>query len=195
MLPLASADAHGVVVYVGTLSKVLAPGVRVGFVVAPAPVVERLASVRRIVDRQGDQLLEHAVADMLEDGEIQRHIRRAKRVYAERRAHLAALLEERFAGVLSFAVPSGGTAIWARVAPDVATDAWVAEAASRGLVLQAARQFAFDGKSRPHLRLGFAQHDAREAREAVARMAAALSATARSTGGGTRASRAGRSSP
>lgn len=179
VLPLASADVHGVVVYVGTLSKVLAPGLRIGFTVAPEPLVERLAALRRTVDRQGDQLLEHAVAELLEEGEIQRHIRRAKRIYEARRAALAALLEARFGDALSFRLPGGGTAIWARVARDLSADAWADGAARAGLVLQPARQFAFDGKSRPFLRLGFAQHDEREVKEAIRRMAVAMPARSR----------------
>jgi len=172
--PLASADANGVVVYVGTLSKVLAPGMRLGFVVAPEPLAQRLRAMRRVVDRQGDQLLEHALAEMLEEGAIQRHIRRAKRIYAERRERLAALLEKTFGDALSFRRPAGGTAIWARVAPELSADAWSANAEKAGLVLQAARQFAVDGKSRPFLRLGFAQHDEREVKEAIRRMQSAM---------------------
>lgn len=198
VLPLASADVSGNVVYVGTLSKVLAPGMRVGFVVAAAPLVERLCAVRRVVDRQGDHLLELAIADLLEEGEIQRHVRRAKRVYAERRARLAALLEDRIGSALSFELPNGGTAIWARVAPDVSVDAWAARAAALALVLQPARQFAFDGKSRPFMRVGFAQHEPDEVREAVRRMAQALAdvrSSARSTAGSARATGVRRSSP
>ncbi|MBS2012927.1 MAG: PLP-dependent aminotransferase family protein [Deltaproteobacteria bacterium] len=172
--PLASADVNGVVVYVGTLSKVLAPGMRLGFVIAPAPLASRLVAMRRVVDRQGDQILEHAVADLLEEGEIQRHIRRAKRIYAERRERACGLLAKTFGEALAFEPPLGGTAIWARVSPEISVDAWSESAAKQGLVLQAARQFAVDGKPRPFLRIGFAQHDEREVREAVRRMHAAM---------------------
>ncbi|MDB4947052.1 MAG: transcriptional regulator, GntR family with aminotransferase domain [Labilithrix sp.] len=199
VLPLASADVHGVVVYLGTLSKVLAPGLRVGFMIGPEPLVQRLAAARRVVDRQGDALLETAIADLLEEGAIQRHIRRTKRVYQARREHLASLLTTRLGGALSVHLPSGGTALWARVAPDVSADAWVAEAEKVSLVLQGGRHFAFDGKARPHLRIGFAQHDEREAREAVRRMEVALAAarrvSARSTPPTPRALPALRSSP
>src|SRR5207247_1591392 len=74
VLPLASADPGGVVVYIGTLSKVLAPALRIGCVVAPTPLIERIAAHRSFVDAQGDQVLEYAIAELLEDGEIRRHI-------------------------------------------------------------------------------------------------------------------------
>lgn len=174
VLPLASADAHGVVVYVGTLSKVLAPGLRIGFVVAPGPVLARMTARRRAVDRQGDHLLEHAVADLLEDGTVARHIRRTRRVYAARRDRFADLLRRELGDVLSFRLPTGGTAIWAEVAPRVAVEPWAERALREGVSLQVARRFGFDGRARPFLRLGFAQHEAAEAREAVRRLQRAL---------------------
>jgi GntR family transcriptional regulator/MocR family aminotransferase len=174
VLPMASADDAGVVVYVGTLSKILAPGLRIGFVVAPPPLVERLAVVRAFADRQGDRAVERAVAELLEDGDVQRHVRRARRTYVARRDALSAALRDELGGVLAFAAPSGGMALWARVDDAVDVDAWAARALARGVAFYPGRRFAFDGRRRPYVRLGFAALSEDELREAVQRMAAAL---------------------
>lgn len=172
VLPLASADRAGVVVYIGTLSKILAPGIRIGFVVAPSPMLERLAAVRTFIDRQGDHAVERAIADLLEDGEVQRHARRMRRIYQERRDLLANALRKHLGGALEFTVPSGGIAMWLRVAEDLDVDAWVERAAEKKLSVHAGRRYAFDGRSRPYLRVCFASLNDREIREAVTRLAA-----------------------
>jgi GntR family transcriptional regulator/MocR family aminotransferase len=94
VLPLASDDPGGVVIYVGTLSKILAPGLRLGFVVAPAPLLERIVQLRILSDRQGDLAIEGAVAEMLEDGEVQRHARRVRRINESRRTTLVNALHK-----------------------------------------------------------------------------------------------------
>jgi GntR family transcriptional regulator/MocR family aminotransferase len=182
VMPIAASDDRGSVIYVGTFSKVLAPGLRVGFVVAPPPVIQRLARTRRFVDRQGDHALAAAITELIEDGEVQRHVHRARRIYAERRERTAKLLREHLGSALEFAVPRGGTAIWARVDAEIDVDAWSRNAATmHQLVLQPGSSFSFDGKPRPYLRLGFAQHTDREAREAVKRLAAAMPKRQQST--------------
>ncbi|MBK9264095.1 MAG: PLP-dependent aminotransferase family protein [Polyangiaceae bacterium] len=172
VLPLASADRAGVVVYIGTLSKILAPGLRIGFVAAPAPLIDRLAAIRYFVDRQGDLAIERAAAELLEDGEVQRHARRMRRIYQDRRDALASALHKHLAGYLDFTVPSGGMALWLRVAADIDVDAWAERAAEHALVVHAGKRYAFDGRSRPFFRTGFAALNEREIREAVARLAA-----------------------
>lgn len=174
VLPLASADRAGVVVYLGTLSKILAPGLRLGFVVAPTPLIENLAARRSFVDRQGDLAVEAAVAELVEDGELQRHVRRMRKVYRARRDALAEALVAELGGVVEFQVPAGGMALWAHTADGIDAEVWAERAASAGAVVQTARRFAFDKRARPALRLGFAALSERELREGVRRLAAAL---------------------
>jgi GntR family transcriptional regulator/MocR family aminotransferase len=173
VLPLASADDAGVVVYVSTLSKMFAPGLRIGFVVAPKPAQERIVAVRTFTDRQGDRVTERAVADLMEDGEVQRHARKMRRVYRDRRDALIAALRRSLDGTLSFDLPVGGMALWAR-AHDVDIDEWHARALQRGVDFGAGRRFAFDGKSRPFMRLVHASHCEDEIRAAIDRLASAL---------------------
>jgi GntR family transcriptional regulator/MocR family aminotransferase len=173
ILPLFSADAAGVVIYVGTLSKVLAPGLRMGYLVAPEPFCTRLAAHRAYVDMSGDAALEVAVADLFESGEVERHIRRARRIYRARRDALCQALARDLGAVASFRPPSGGMALWCRLR-GVDADRVTERAAERGVVVQPGRRFAFAGGARPYLRLGFAALDESEISVAVRRLAAAV---------------------
>lgn len=172
VLPLATLDRGGHVIYVGTLSKVLAPGLRIGYVVAPAPLLRRLAAARTSIDRQGDLAVEAAVAELMEDGELQRHVWRARRRYLARRDALLEALRRRLGDRIALRPPPGGLALWAR-ALDLDVERWVELAADRGVRIRAAREFAFDGRRRSFVRMGFARHTEAELREAVERLAVA----------------------
>ena len=168
-LSLASADRHGVVVYIGSLSKILSPALRLGFVVAPPPLIARLAARRAVFDRQGDLVLEASIADMLEDGGIERHVRRTARVYKGRRDFLVARLDAVFGERLQVRTPAGGMALWARATFDV--EAWQEKAESGGVFFQTARSFTFDGSAPNVARFGFALRNEAELRRAVAILA------------------------
>jgi len=172
VLPMASADAAGVVVYLGTMSKALAPGLRLGYVVATPDVARRIAGYRTYVDRQGDHVLERAVATLLEDGVLQHHARRAAFAYRARRDLLCRLLGEELPE-LRFRPPSGGMAVWAE-APGIDVDAWARRGLEAGVAFQAARRFDFECRSRPFVRIGFAACDPRELACATRRMREAV---------------------
>ncbi len=172
-LPIASADDRGRVVYLGTLSKIVAPGLRVGFAVAPEPVAERMAALRTFIDRQGDLAVERAVAEMLEDGEIERHARAMRRVYEARRDALLSSIARHLGDSLELRVPDGGLAVWARVDPRLDVEAWAARALEAHVVVHTGRRFTFDGRPLGALRLGFAPVDPREIELAVKRLAEA----------------------
>jgi GntR family transcriptional regulator/MocR family aminotransferase len=172
--PLAAADRGATVLYVGTLSKVLAPGLRLGFVAASERVIEQLARLRFIVDRQGDHVLEHAVAELVEEGELARHARKARRIYEGRRDALVTALRKELGGALSFALPPGGMTLWARVDPEIRLEAWRQAALARGVALAVARDFDLERRPRPFVRLAFARHSEAELADAVRLLRRAL---------------------
>jgi GntR family transcriptional regulator/MocR family aminotransferase len=173
VLPIASADRAAVVAYVGTFSKVLAPALRLGYVVAPTALIERVAAYRSHLDTQGDQVLEYAVGELLDEGEIQRHIRRVRREYRTRRDTLVSALRDRLGDRVTFAVPAGGIALWVKAAAGLRVDDWAAAARREGVVVVTATAYASDGQPRPFMRLGFASLDPGELEEGVRRLAAA----------------------
>jgi GntR family transcriptional regulator / MocR family aminotransferase len=172
--PLAAGDDGEQVVYIGTLSKVLAPGLRLGFVIAPPPVIARLTQWRAAMDRQGDQATEAAVAELIEDGELARHMRRMQVAYRERRDALAAALTRELAGAITVNVPRGGISLWAPVAPGLDVPRWLTACAAAGVSITPGARFTFDGHDPRALRLVYAPWTPAELSRAVALMAAAL---------------------
>ena len=81
ILPLASLDYGGSVIYIGSFSKTIAPGIRIGFIISPKNLIVQATRLRRLIDRQGEQLLEEAMANLLKNGDIGRHLKKANKTY------------------------------------------------------------------------------------------------------------------
>jgi len=152
VLPLAARDERGSVIYVGTLSKTLAPWLRRGFVVAPTPVIEAVHVLRVVVDRQRDLATEYALALLVEDGTLPRHLRRVRKVYAARRRVLAEALRGQLGARVRFEVPAGGLARWVG-ARATAPGAWSRRALAHGVRFETGRRLQLQGQAGPCLRL------------------------------------------
>jgi GntR family transcriptional regulator/MocR family aminotransferase len=116
-------------------------------------------------------VLESAVAELLEDGEVQRHVRRVRRVYHARRDATAALLANELGDAVSLTLPAGGTAMWVRVMGDVDLQQWSRLAAAEGVLFETGDRFFFDRQTAPYIRLGFAGYREPELADAVQRLA------------------------
>ncbi|UOU97532.1 PLP-dependent aminotransferase family protein [Chryseobacterium daecheongense] len=112
ILPLASADTTGMVIYTGTFGKSLAPGFRTGFIVAPENLMTEMRKYLGIIDRQGDILMEQVLGEMIAEGEIHRYLKKSLKVYQERRDRFVELLNEHLGDYIDFCKPSGGLAVW-----------------------------------------------------------------------------------
>jgi GntR family transcriptional regulator/MocR family aminotransferase len=175
VLPLASADGAGMVVYVGSFCKALAPGLRSGYVVAPRNLIRELGKMRRIIDRQGDLMMEQALAELLDEGEIQRHIKKAQKVYHQRRDLFTELLENDFSPYLTFKAPPGGLAIWTEWRRDINLMRVSKECLRENLHLP--QTLLFQTGRLSAMRLGFGNLDEKELREATSILKAALEKT------------------
>ena len=114
IIPLAGADTGGHVIYVGSLCKAISPALRVGFAVGPSEVIEGMGQMRRILDRQGDNMLEAAVAMLFRDGDLKRHLKKAQKTYHHRRDVFCDMLDSQLSNAVEFTKPTGGMAVWAK---------------------------------------------------------------------------------
>ena len=174
LAPLAAGEAPGLVVHLGTLSKIFSPDLRLGFVHAPAPLIARMRELRATFDRHGDPVLERAMAELMEDGEIQRHLNRMVQVYRRRRDALCAALARELPAAVSVQPPAGGLALWVGVQHGIDVDRWAARALERGVAFQPGRRFAFDGGPVAGMRLGFSGYPEPQLEDVASRLRAAL---------------------
>ena len=112
-LPLASIDHHQNVIYIGSVTKTVAPALRIGFMIGPPQFINAAAALRELIDKQGDTVLEEAFAVMFDNGEMERYFRKSLKVYKERRDLFCKVLRSDFSDAIKFSVPEGGLAIWA----------------------------------------------------------------------------------
>ncbi|GAB3506444.1 PLP-dependent aminotransferase family protein [Spirosoma knui] len=168
ILPLASADDHGMVVYVGSLTKSVAPAFRIGYVVAPTTLIDELARHRRIIDRQGDPMLEFAIGQLFKTGDLKRHFRKALRTYHHRRDHFCALLSNELSDSVQFEKPDGGMAVWAVFDPAIDLEQVAEDAGRAGLFLSSGVSHNPPSRRINGTRLGFASSTEDELEQAVA---------------------------
>lgn len=114
MPPLASLPHSELVIHVGSLSKVFAPGIRLGYIVASASVIQSITEDILLIDRQGNNITELALADLMQRGEIKRHIRKMKKIYQLRRDHALTEFSRVFSGDIQIQPPAGGMALWVK---------------------------------------------------------------------------------
>jgi GntR family transcriptional regulator/MocR family aminotransferase len=166
MMPMASHDGNGNVIYIGALSKSLAPAIRVGFIVAPAAFIRTATYLRKSIDTQGDSLIENAIAALYKEGTIARHIKRCVKLYRERRDYFCELLRQELGRQVSFSVPEGGMSVWTNFGKNPLPTV-VEKAGKKGLILSDGTDYDTGRIKYNSVGLGFASLNFREQEKAV----------------------------
>ena len=169
VLPLAArTDSGADIIYIGSFSKLFAPGIRLGYVVTNPGRLSRMKEIRQAIDRQGDLPLEYALACLIDDGDLHRHAQKARRIYRMRRDLLAGEIRRKSGGKIGFDLPAGGLAIWLRLIGGIDAALWADQAAKAGLAIAPGCSFALKRQTAQNaFRFGYASLDETELRRAV----------------------------
>jgi DNA-binding transcriptional MocR family regulator len=162
------------VVHLGTFSKVLSPGLRLGWVVAPRPVTERLVLAKQGADLHTDELAQRAVVRFCRDNDLEAHVWALRAAYRERRDAMLAALADLMPPGSAWTRPEGGMFVWVTLPDGVEALPLLAEAVARRVAFVPGTAFHVDGGGTGSLRLNFTNCPPDRIREGVARLAAAL---------------------
>lgn len=165
ILPLASADTNGMVIYIGSFGKSLAPGFRTGFIVAPENLMIEMRKYLGIIDRQGDILMEHVLGEMIAEGEINRYLKKSLKVYKERRDYFSQLLEKYLKDYIDFQKPSGGLAIWTEWKIPINLMHFSRECAKNNVFIP--KTLLYQNKNLTAMRLGFGNLNLKEMEKSI----------------------------
>lgn len=153
--PLAARNPDGVL-YLGSFSKVLAPGLRLGFMVTPQALYPKLLQAKQAVDLHTPIFTQRVVAEVIRDGFLERHVPAIRARYkAQRDAMVAAIRREMQGLDVQFTVPAGGMFLWLRMPAGIDTGELLSASLARGVAYVPGAPFYSDGGGSRELRLSF----------------------------------------
>jgi GntR family transcriptional regulator, regulator for abcA and norABC len=170
--PLKANDKSGSVLYVGSLSKTVSPGLRIGWVVGPEPVIERLADIKMQTDYGSSSLSQWAAAEWISSGLYAEQLRFIRKELKERRDAMVHYLEKYFGGIASWNVPEGGFYIWVQLTSLAATRELFEKALKEGILLNPGNLYGPDTSN--YLRLSYSYASLADMERGMARLAAII---------------------
>lgn len=177
--PLASlqgVDEGGRVIYIGTFSKVLFPGLRLGYAVLPPELLEPVLAARLLADWHPATLQEGVVTDFLAEGHFAQHLRRMRQRYRLARDALVEALQRECGDALHVEAPDQGMKLIARLRPGLMDAEVAAAAAARGVIARAVSPMYLGAPPMQGLMLGFSGHEPGALRWAAKSLGACLRA-------------------
>jgi 2-aminoadipate transaminase len=171
-LPLRALDDE--VIYVGTFSKIFAPGLRLGWVIAPHPILAKFLLAKQAADLCGSAYAQITAERYFADTRWRRVLQDLTRTYAQRRDAMLEALAEHFPPEARWTAPEGGFFVWVEMPSFLDLKSILAEAVERGVTYVPGDAFYPDGRGRNCMRLGFCYATPEAIREGIARLAEVL---------------------
>jgi 2-aminoadipate transaminase len=168
-------DTSHIVILLSSFSKVMAPGLRLGWLSAARSIVDQIALIKQRMDPHTQNLAQFGVARLMRDGSFDDHLRTVRTEHARRCTQMIAAIQRHMpAGVLRFAKPQGGLYLWCRLAPGVDSTALLDRALSAGVAFVAGPPFYPDPAGQSELRLCFSSVLPTAIDDAIKRLAGCL---------------------
>ncbi|HXV04917.1 MAG TPA: PLP-dependent aminotransferase family protein [Solirubrobacterales bacterium] len=168
--PLYQLDGGDFVIYIGTFSKILSPGIRLGWAVAPPPVMEKIVLGKQASDLCTSTLTQHFVREYFAEGRWQEYVESLVEIYRGRRDTMVAALREHFPPQATWTEPEGGLFIWAALPEFIDTSDLLAKALREDVAFVPGQAAYVDGRGRNSMRLNFSGVGDEEIVEGVRRI-------------------------
>ncbi|RNB85459.1 PLP-dependent aminotransferase family protein [Brevibacillus fluminis] len=166
--PLKAKDKNGLVLYLGSMSKTLGPGLRIGWLIGPDPVINRLADLKMQLDYGSSSLSQWTVAECLQSGLYEQHLQVTRETLRKRRDAALHALEKYMTGIASWTSPTGGFFIWLRLHRPVSMRALFEKALQQEVLLYPGN--IYDRSDHQHLRISYGYASPRELEEGISRL-------------------------
>ena len=168
-------DGSNLVIHLNSFSKVMAPGLRLGWLSAAPSIVEQMAIIKQRLDPHTQNLVQFAVARLMRNGSFDAHLKTLRAEHARRAARMTAALQRHVPpGVIRTSRPQGGLYLWCRLAPGVSARNVLDRALGAGVAFVAGHAFYPDPAGESELRICFSSVAPATIDEAIARLAKAL---------------------
>lgn len=168
---LKALDPGGRVIHVSTFSKMLMPGLRVGFLVADGPIYDGLVKFKRVNDLATSSLIQRALHDYVTVGRYQAHLRRSSQIFRKRRDAMLAALQRFLPGRLQFETPQGGLFLWMKLPDGFSAGELLPIAIRQGIDFMPGSGFFLNpAEGAGWLRLNFVVQDERKIEEGIRRL-------------------------
>jgi DNA-binding transcriptional MocR family regulator len=168
-------DAQNIVIHLNSFSKVLAPGLRLGWLSAAPSIIDQIAIIKQRLDPHTQNLVQFALARLIRDGSFDRHLRTLRAEHARRASMMIGALQRHVpAALLRFARPQGGLYLWCRLAPGISSRVLLEQALAAGVAFVPGHAFYPDPAGESELRLCFSSVLPGAIEDAVRRFARCL---------------------